>query len=287
MKEKFVTDAVVRQFLLGDVDEEERHRIEGLFVSDPDTNEKILIAEADLIEDYLEDSLTTSERDMFLSQYGNTPQQRRDVRITRSIKDWAVAQPTPLETATPASGWLTFLSGLRLGNPRVFIPVAAILLISFIVSAWLLQLNGRRMQENTRRAEIERELVDLNRPSIPGEARAPALSIVLPPVSVRSVEPQPALNPKPETRVVELQLLWTQKEQFQSYRAVLRRVGNPDQFIIPNLHLERDLGGSLVRLRVPAHLFGPGLYQVRLSGIAGNVPSEQAEEYTFMVRGQR
>jgi hypothetical protein len=269
------------------VDEEERQRIEGLFVSDPDTNEKILIAEADLIEDYLEDSLPTSERDMFLSQYGNTPQQRRDLRITRSIKEWAVSQPTPLETATPASGWATFLSGLRLRNPRGFIPVAAVLIISFIVSVWLLQLNGTRMQENTRRAEIDRELVDLNRPLSPGGARPPALSIVLPPVSVRSVEPQAALNPQPDTRVVELQLLWTQKERFQSYRAVLRRVGNPEQFIIPDLHLEREIGGSVVRLRLPAHLLSPGLYQVRLSGIGRKVPSEQAEEYTFMVGGSR
>jgi hypothetical protein len=38
-------------------------------------------------------------------------------------------------------------------------------------------------------------------------------------------------------------------------------------------------------MRLPAHLLTPGLYQVRLSGIAGNVASEPTEEYAFMVGG--
>ena len=285
MKEKFVTDTVVRQFLLGDVDEAEQQRIEGLFVSDADANQQILLAEADLIEDYLEGSLSTSERDKFLSQYGSTPQQRRDLRINRSIKEFALSAPPRAETTTSVPKWQTFISALRLRKPRVLIPVAAILTITFIVSIWLVELNSRRMQENNRRAAIERELVDFNAPSSLAEAQARALSIVLPPVSVRSVEGQTEVKPRSDTRVLELQLLWIQKEQFQSYRAILRRVGNSEEFTIPNLHLEKRPGGNVVRMRLPSHLLTHGLYQVRLSGVGNNVASEQIEEYTFMVGG--
>jgi hypothetical protein len=285
MKEKFVTDTVVRQFLLGDVDEAEQQRIEGLFVSNADANQQILLAEADLIEDYLEGSLSTSERDKFLAQYGSTPQQRRDLRITRSIKEFALSAPPLAETTTSVPKWQTFISALRLRKRRVLIPVAAVLTITFIVSIWLVELNSRRMQENQRRAAIERELVDFNAPSSLAEAQAHALSIVLPPVSVRSVGAQTEVKPRSDTRVLELQLLWIQKEQFQSYRAILRRVGNSEEFTIPNLHLDKNLGRSTVRMRLPAHLLTPGLYQVRLSGIAGNVASEPTEEYAFMVGG--
>jgi len=50
-----------------------------------------------LIEDYLEDSLTSEDKEIFLAQYARTPEQQRKLRINQSIKDWAVteAQATP------------------------------------------------------------------------------------------------------------------------------------------------------------------------------------------------
>jgi len=168
----------------------------------------------------------------------------------------------------------------------LFIPIAATLTIACVVGVvWLVQLNSRRAQENSRRAAIERELTDLNAPSSLREVRPQMFSIVLPPVSVRSVEPQAELTPRTDIRVVELQLLWTQKEQYASYRAVLRRVGNTEQFTIPNLHVEKNSGGSAVRVRLPAHLLSRGLYQVSVSGVAGDGAPGQAEEYTFTVGG--
>jgi hypothetical protein len=284
MKEEPVTDAEVRRFLLGDVDDDERQRIESLFISDAGMKKKILFAEDHLIEDYLEESLTTSERDKFLAQYGYTPQQRRRLRITRSIKKYAVAEAMLAQTATSAiPKWRAFLSALRPRNPKTFIPIAAILTIAFIIAfVWLAELNKKRTQENNRRVTIERELADVNMPaSLRGVS--PQFSIVLPPVSVRSVKPQTALIPGNDTGIVELQLLWTQKEQYASYRATLRRVGNTEQFTIPNLHVEKSLGGSAVRVRLPAHLLTHGLYQVSLSGITSDGAPEPAEEYTFIV----
>ena len=287
MKDEFVTDVEITRFLLGEVDDEERQRLEGLFISDPESREKILIAENDLIDDYLEDCLTASDRDKFVAQYGDTPRQRRKLRIARSIKEYAVAEAMLTERATSAiPKWRTFLSSLRPRRPMLFIPIAATLTIACVVGVvWLVQLNSRRAQENSRRAAIERELTDLNAPSSLREVRPQMFSIVLPPVSVRSVEPQAELTPRTDIRVVELQLLWTQKEQYASYRAVLRRVGNTEQFTIPNLHVEKNSGGSAVRVRLPAHLLSRGLYQVSVSGVAGDGAPGQAEEYTFTVGG--
>lgn len=287
MKDEFVTDVEITRFLLGEVDDEERHRIESLFISDPESREKILIAENDLIDDYLEDCLTASDRNKFLAQYGYTPQQRRKLRIGKSIKEYAVAEAVLTQTATSAiPKWRPFLLSLRPRNPRLFIPVAATLTIAFVVAVvWLVQLNSRRAQENNRRVAIERELTDLNAPSSLREVRPQMFSIVLPPVSVRSVEPQAELTPRTDIRVVELQLLWTEKEQYASYQVVLRRVGNTEQFTIPNLHVEKISGGSAVRVRLPAHLLTRGLYQVSVSGIAGDGAPGQVEEYTFTVGG--
>ena len=95
MNKESVTDTLARRFLLGDVDDVERERIERLFISEPEINTKILLAEDDLIEDYLEDSLTPSDRGKFLGQYGYTAAERQKLRIAKSIKEYAAAEATP------------------------------------------------------------------------------------------------------------------------------------------------------------------------------------------------
>lgn len=288
MKDELVTGAEIRRFLLGDVGDDMRERIESLFISDPASRERILIAENELIEDYLEDSLTASDKARFLAQYRHTPHQRRKLRIAKSIKEHAIADTSPGETATLAvPQWRIFLSALRPRNPMIFVPVAAVVTIVTVVAVvWLLQFNNKRTQEINHRLEIERELGELNASSSPGQDSREILSIVLPPVSVRSVGPQTELTPGTGASVIELHLLWTQRQQYPSYRATLRRVGNTEQFTIANLHTENTLDGS-VRLRVPAHILTRGFYQVTLSGIASDGAQGTSEEYNFTVAGSR
>src|SRR5688572_1721425 len=92
MNDEILTDALVREFLLGKVDEKERERVEGLFLTDSQARERVLAAEQDLIEDYFEDSLTAADKELFLARYGETPAQQRQLRINKSIKDWALGQ---------------------------------------------------------------------------------------------------------------------------------------------------------------------------------------------------
>src|SRR5690348_17070311 len=99
MKEEAATDALLRQFLLGTVADEERQRIESVFLTDPRMRERVLAAEQQLIDDYLEESLSTADQERFLSQYGETVAQRRKLRIAQSIHEWAAKPPT-IATAT-------------------------------------------------------------------------------------------------------------------------------------------------------------------------------------------
>jgi hypothetical protein len=287
MKDEFVTDVEITRFLLGDVDDAERQRLESLFISDPESRERILVVENELIDNYLDDSLPALDRDKFVAQYGDAPQHRRKIRIAKSITDYAVAEAMPTQMATSSNPrWRTLLSSLGPRKPKLFIPVAATLTVACVIAVvWLVRLNSRRTQENNRRAAIERELADLNTPSSLREVGPQMFSMILPPVSVRSVGPPAELMPRTEVRVVELRLVWTQKEQYLSYRAVLRRVGHTEQFTIPNLHVESSIGGSVVRVRLPAHRLTRGQYRVNVSGVAGDGAQGPVEEYTFTVGG--
>lgn len=283
MKEQLVTDAEVRRFLLGDVDDSERQRIESIFISDAESNEQILLAEDDLFEDYFENSLTAADKNKFLAQYGHTPRQRRKLRIARSVKEYAIGEAQMSPPVVPADRtWDTFLAVLRPRNLRILVPVAAILIIVCVVAGVWLMESRRLARENARRLAVEQELASVNeRASVAGLPPG-TLSLVLSSVSVRSVQSQNQVEPGTETQLIELRLIWSQK-QFPGYRALLRRVGSDDQYTVSNLQVERDERETTVPLRVPPRLLTRGLYQVVLSGIDSNGTPGQSEEYTFTV----
>jgi|ERR1044072_989286 hypothetical protein len=287
MNDEFVTDVEITRFLLGDVDDQERRRLESLFISDPKAKERILIVENELIDDYLEDSLAPADRDRFIAQYETVPQQRRKLRTARAIKDYAVADAILTQTPIPAKPkWRSFLSSLGPQRPMWFIPIAATLMVACVVAIlWLMQLNSRRAQENNRRVAIERELAELNQPASLHELPPQMFSMVLPPGSIRSVAPQAELTPRPDMPVVELHLLWIQKEQYLSYRAVIHPIGKTEQFNIADLHVEDRSGGNTVRVRLPVHILSRGLYQVLVNGVGRDGAAGPAEEYTFTVGG--
>jgi hypothetical protein len=146
MKEEFVTDAEIRQFLLGSVDDSERQRIESRFMSDAGFNQRVVIAEDDLIEDYLENSLAPEDTDKFLAQYGYGPEQQRRLRIGRLIKKYAASEAQLGQTPPTSGKRRGFFAQLTPRNPRVFIPIAAAVTITCIIGiVWLVESNNRRI----------------------------------------------------------------------------------------------------------------------------------------------
>jgi hypothetical protein len=278
MKEESVTDAEIRQFLLGSVDDSERQRIESLFMSDAEFNQRVLRAEDELIEDYLEHSLAPGDRAKFHAQYGHTPKQRRRLRISQSIRDYAASEARVGQRPPATTMRRAFLSHLTPLNLRFFIPIAAMVTIACIIGViWL----GR---SNTRRVTIERELAELNAPPGLRANSSQVVSLVLPPVSIRSVGTETRLTPRADIPAVELNLLWTQKEQYPNFYVVVRCVGTNEEFRVSGLHIEKSpTSGNSIRVRIPSHLLRDGLYQVTLTGVGPDGTASQGEEYTFVV----
>lgn len=278
MKEETGGDAVLREFLLGGLDDEQRVLIEDQFLTDSQTWERVLAAEQELIEDYLEDSLTTTERQRFILLYGRTSEQRRKLRITKSIKDWATTEAA-LPQAIPAvvSRWDRWRNWLRL-RPAIVPITVAILIALVIVAVWL----NRRIDERNRVSAIEQELAQLNSPSSLRETPLHMVRLELLPVAPRSGERPKEIALRDEVAFVELVLPWT-KERYGTYRAQLSRVGEDDElYRIPNLQAGSD-GGYTVRLRLPTHILRPGHYKIELLGIAADGSAGQSEEYTFVI----
>lgn len=279
MKEELLTDALVREFLLGKVDEEERERIEGLFLTDSQARERILAAEQDLIEDYLEDSLTAADKEIFLSRYGHTPAQQRKLRINKSIKDWVLRESVlPHTEPAKSSARARLRERLRL-RPVLVIPIAVTAMVVIAVaSVWL---SSRREKLDSYLA-IEQELAQLNTPASLREIPPNMKSLVLLPFAQRSGEQEKEFEKTAETRLVELRLPWIQRERFSSYRVEVLSVDGDESFLIANLQAEDD-GAYRIRIRLPARLLRRGYYRVRLTGITPDGSAALTEEYTFAV----
>ncbi|HKO98589.1 MAG TPA: hypothetical protein VJU86_16445 [Pyrinomonadaceae bacterium] len=287
MNEKPMTKAVARRFLLGAVDDSEREQIETLFMIDPETSETILIAEDELVEDYLEGSLSESEAAQFLDQYAQGPRQRRKLRIANSIREYAQAEALRDSSGTSALQKLRSFISPRLPRERwMYLPIAAVVASVVVVTAiWLVQWDSQRRQENKLRLAIEQQLSELNAPANLRENPPQMLSLIIPSVSLRSMSVPAEIMPQGGYRVIELQLLWPQKEEFPSYRALLRRVGGSEAFTVSNLRAEKNPSGKVVRLRLPAQTLARGLYHVTLSAISTDGSSGPTEEYDFMIGG--
>jgi hypothetical protein len=280
MKEQSLTDALVRQFLLGKLADEKHAQIEALFLTDSQVSERVLAIEQELIEDYFEDSLSEEDKERFLSRYAQTEEQRRKLRITKSIKDWAVAESkAPQAIAATLSIWSRLRTRLRL-KPLLFVPIAVTTVIAIVLGFVLLN----RHMEQRRHLAVEQELVQLNSPTNLRGVPPQMASYDLRPVTPRTVEPERELKPGADIRIVELRLPWIQKERYSTYRVQVSRADDEKVFTIPNVAAETD-GTHVIRIRLPVHMLRRGYYQIRLSGIADDKSPGLTQEYNFAVRG--
>lgn len=278
MKEEMLTDASLREFLLGTVDDEQRARIEDLFLTDSATRERVLALEQDLTEEYLEDSLTEADKERFISLYARTDEQRLTLKIIATIKDWAVREASaPPAAAAKVSVWSRFWARLRL-TPRFVVPITAVIVIAIVVGVvWL-----KSEMEQRKRSAVEQELVQLNSPTSLRAVPPGMISFDLTPGSVRSVEPQAELRVPSETHFIELHLFWKRNERYSMYQAEVRRIDDGESFTIPDLQAESN-GRYTIRLRLTADVLRRGQYQVILTGIAANGAAGSSEEYAFVI----
>jgi hypothetical protein len=274
MKEERITDALLREFLLGNVAGEEQERIENLFLTDPHTRERVLAIEQELIDDYLEDSLSEGDKEKFVTLHAQTDEQRRKLRITKSITDWAATEAsTPRADAASASIWSRLGARLRL-KPAFVVPIAVIIVIA--VSIFLVL----RIMEQRRHTAIQQELAQLNSPASLREVPPQMSSLELRPVSVRSGERQLEFKQSSDVRIVELRLPWVGTQSFSRYQVEVRRLGDDEVFTIPNLQAESE---GVIRVRLFTRTLRRGQYQISLMGIADDGTLGHSEEYSFAI----
>jgi hypothetical protein len=156
MKPDDTLEKLARPYLLGLLVAGARQRFEEGLLTDDALFEELLIAEDELIDDYLRRNLSAGEHDRFERHFLQTPERRRKLSFANGLNKYVTAAGENSRASTDVtpipqkvSQWQrlrNFLSSMR---PLTAVSVATTLLLAFISVALLLRI-GHLRNELTR-----------------------------------------------------------------------------------------------------------------------------------------
>lgn len=293
---------VIRKYLLGSLEGEEREQLEERVLSDADFRDKVLLVEENLIEDYAEGVLDETERRGFRKMFYTNPQRRIEVQVVEGLKQHAAAHSWTMlfgaiqdtwksRRATLASAVASpSLSGFRKAAVTVAL-VIAVAIAFFVVQRFLRseQAPPSLTQEQQRHDLIERELARLNT-SGESQSRPSALAATLSPGLTRGDDTQPTrefpivtLPRGAESAQLRL-LLRSSDNEYRSFQAVLTPVGARESYEVVLKLVELSPGVPALILTLPTQVLDDGDYSVQLSGQAADGRTEALPDHNYYFR---
>lgn len=261
----------VRQYLLGELSPDSQQNLEERLLTDSEFYEELLIAEDELVDQYLAGALTAPERERFEQHFLVTPARRQQLTFAAALRQYvaaaegAAAPATEVDKPGPAarSSFITRLFSTR--RPALSWALAAILLLFVSVGTWLGTSNWRARHTAGREVAANIFLVELT----PGANRAVGgefKRIVLPAAA----------------NVVRLKLELPAND-YLTYQVVLQTDDKRTLYTQDNLKAQATGGAPAIFFDVPAALLTRGDYRVKLNGLTAAGAPEEVTSYSFRV----
>ena len=260
-----------RLYLLGNLPPKDLAELEVRLLADKGFHEELLVAEDELIDEYLADRLPGAERESFESHFLITPERQQKLSFSRAFREYvklnAVAyqqETTKLERRTSLAGKLwsvksSLLPWVHNGNRLLAISLGAALVVA---ASWMVFRN-RPSETPVQRQSQNILKFALISGSTRGEG---AMQKVLIPPGVDSVQ-------------LEIELT---RNEYKSYSAELLTPENNILTTREAIRPDVTNGHGVVYFNLPAQILKPGDYQVRLDGISDS-GKEQVNIYRFRV----
>lgn len=269
-------ETVIRRYLLGELNEDDREQLERRLITDRDYNEEVLMVEEELLEDYVSGTLSAPDRDLFEKNYLSAPRQKEKLRVARALDKYAAQTVAPTPKLVSTRSWLQrLIQTLRLHSGLMQLSWAVLVLV-VLAGTWLIVRN--RGGENAMQAELRQ----LNGPEsrvLAGTTVSPAL---LSPVSLRESGRSPAVTITNQTEVVQLQIPYATGEG-STYRATLKDSNGREVAEVPDIRSRRVGNASLIVLQIPVRLFERGDYVVTITETDSAGRSREVGDYSFRV----
>jgi hypothetical protein len=291
---------LIDKYLLGELSDEEKDRLEGEYFADPDLLDELHAARDELIDAYLRGELPPGRSERFEGYFMASPRRRERVEFARALMQVPAAKPTPAATnekrdATP--WWYSLFAPLFAHRQLAF---AASALILVAVGSWVaFRLYSSRDQGagvgDDRLASVRQEQTPSEPAPSPQPLSTPSAATPEPAASNTPAPPPEQTRtpvPRRESRVLAFALtsglvrgddeperlviprgtdvvllrFGLEDDGYKNYRASLR---TPEGEEVPLTSPVRVAGTKTARtatLRVPARLLKDGDYILRLDG---------------------
>lgn len=261
----------IREYLLGELAEEKQRQLEESLLTSHELFEELLIAEDELVDEYVAGLLSERERERFEGYFLSTPERVRKLRFARAFKKHiaATARESPASTGDDLqnSSWMGWLPRfLHTRNPVLSYSLATVLLLVGAAGLWL----------------IVRPYGDTQIVTNGGPSPSRFFSVTLTPGVVRDAGEMKRVAVPADADGVQLRLELA-ADEYQSYRAVLQTDEGREIFTGDKLRAEDAGGAKVVVLSFPARLLTHNDYQVKLSGIKTGGNLEDISRYYFRV----
>jgi hypothetical protein len=272
-EESIVNQALlVRQYLLGELSEENAQRVEEDYLVSDDRFAELLAAEDALIEEFLDRELRGAERARFESRFLSTPRGRQKVALAAALSG-ASRKParTPWYRPLAAAAAVILLGIIAAGTWQVEV-------LRSQVDA--LQRERKALQESLvrSRAELQRSQAALPTPAfsiilggadiVRGAERGSTASMVV-----------PAGVP-----IVDAWLMLPSSAEPAGYAAGLRTVEGRTLWRARGLPARQVDGRRAIVASIPSAVLHPGMYVITVSRQISANKSESIEDFPFTVR---
>jgi hypothetical protein len=165
MNEKVENGISMKRYLLGDLAGDEQQQLEERLMTSDEFLEQLLIAEEELIDEYLRGALAAREEMRFHDHFLCTPERQQKLKFARALQRYVRVQK-PQVVALP-SFWESLVAFMRVQNPAIGYCLAAALLLVVVGGVWstfnTLQLKNELDGIRARQSEPARRTQELER----------------------------------------------------------------------------------------------------------------------------
>ena len=249
---------LIRQYLLGELDEHDQEQLEQRVITNPDYKEEVLITEEELLEEFVNGTLSRREHELFTRMYSSSPAKRRKVKIAQALNRHAT-EHSPVVQPLAHKSWAKSLFELFSTKNRFHqLSLAALILIFIAGSILVYWLISRE-----RRAEYD-ALLRLNQfGSELLQADSSLVPVPLPPLTFRGTGEPRNISITKQTKTVQLWLPVPSGGAY-SFRAVLKRGDGSEVFTLEDLRARQIDQRSMLVLQIPAQMLTPQRYQLEI-----------------------
>ena len=255
----------LKEYFLGSLDKKASEYIGVQIISDPSFEDQLMIAENELMEDFLEKNLTPAEEKLFYSNFLICEDRVNDLKALSLLKSYArsISQTEDLSnnSINPIDSFWTTLKNAFSNHLRPATAILSLILILFLGGLIWIYLKNSGFQPT----QLEQEYAQLNQKDLSNLSDySNYTNLGLISVTLRDASVSPKLNVSNATEKVFFRLPLPIAVADKDLLNIEVLSNQKSIFTQQKIQIYQNQNGQEVRLLLPKSILNNGQYQIKL-----------------------